>query len=381
MKIVIIGWYGTETLGDRAILLGLIKVFNKTFSDVHISVGSIYPFYTERSIYEDREFISLCSPKSKIDYFDVKEKETLEYKIKRSDLVVMGGGPIMDLNQLGMVRYGFALAKKNNIKTALLGCGIGPLFNSKFQKVALDLLSLSDLIILRDDVSKNNIIDLEINNNFKIDKEIHVTYDPAILPVKVFMDNYKRKEKHSIAINFRDFPSMNYKNVTGEQVDKLLIKILNETSNVYEKIVMFPMHTFSVGGDDRFYLSKLKHIISNDNISIVNKPMSLWDLYELIYNASASIGMRYHSVIFETLLNRNNMIFDYTEPNKGKITGFLNMISGQNFYSSRYINIQTHTDISTLSMEQLLENNLFTYNDSIFDECENIFCGNLKKLF
>lgn len=381
MKIVILGWYGTETLGDRAILLGLMKVFQKSFGKTTISIGSIYPFFTERSIYEDSDFISLCSSNSKVSCFDVTDKETLEAEIKSSELAVMGGGPIMDLHELGILEYSFGIAKKHNTKTALLGCGIGPLFNPKFQKIALHILQMSDLIILRDNVSKKNISELE-KNHFKIEKAIHVTFDPAILPIKVFLENNEKKEKNSsIVVNFREFPHENFKNVNIEQIDNLFIKLINEISKYYDEVIMFPMHTFSVGGDDRCYLSKLKFIASTDNTIVVNKPMSLWELYELIYTASASIGMRYHSVIFETLLNKNNMIFDYTEPKKGKITGFLDMVEGQDFYSTRYINIQSLSDKSAINIKPIIEKRLFSYNESIFDECENIFCDHLKRMF
>ena len=40
-KIVIIGWYGTETIGDRAILAGLLHLFAETYSSLEVSIGSL----------------------------------------------------------------------------------------------------------------------------------------------------------------------------------------------------------------------------------------------------------------------------------------------------------------------------------------------------
>lgn len=381
MKIVILGWYGTETLGDRAILLGLLKIFQESFGKTNISIGSIYPFFTERSLFEDNDFISLCASESEVSFFNVTDKQTLEVAIINSDLAVMGGGPIMDLHELGILEYAFRIAKNYDTKTALLGCGIGPLFNPKFQVMALNILQMSDLIILRDNVSKKYITDLECSH-FKIEKTIHVTFDPAIMPIKVFFDNKKKKDVNSnIVVNFREFPHENFKEGNIQYIDNLFIKLINEISKNYSEVMLFPMHTFSVGGDDRFYLSKLKFISLKDNITVVNKPMSLWELFDLIHSANASIGMRYHSVIFETLLNKNNMIFDYTEPKKGKITGFLEMVQGYNFYSSRYINLQSLTDISVINIKPMIEKKLFSYNETIFNECENTFTYHLKELF
>jgi polysaccharide pyruvyl transferase WcaK-like protein len=382
MKIIVLGWYGTETLGDRAILYGLMEVLEKSFGSVEISIGSMNPFFTERSLYEDKEFIFLCAPISKVSIFDVANKKELDTQVMSLELVIMGGGPIMDLNDLGIIEYGFGVAKRNNIKTALLGCGIGPLFKKKFQKISLKLLKHADLVILRDERAKGNIADLEKINNYKIDKNIYITFDPAILPVRKFLENYgERKTDNIISVNFREFPKGYFKNVDTEEIDRLLINVLRNVSNNYKKIKLFPMHTFSVGGDDRYYLSEMKFMVKKDNLEILNKPMSLWELFELIYNSSACIGMRYHSVVFQSLLNGNNLIFDYTEAQKGKISGFLNIINGEKFYQSRYINIQSLENENTLDTSILSMKNKFTYCEDIFDKCQEIYCSNLKLLF
>ena len=48
VRLAILGWYGTETLGDRAILAGLLSLFADLGEDVEIDLGSIHPFFTER---------------------------------------------------------------------------------------------------------------------------------------------------------------------------------------------------------------------------------------------------------------------------------------------------------------------------------------------
>jgi hypothetical protein len=49
--------------------------------------------------------------------------------------------------------------------------------------------------------------------------------------------------------------------------------------------------------------------------------------------------MRFHSVVFQTLLKGNNYILDYTEPDKGKIFGFINDIDDSNFYYNRMVSL------------------------------------------
>ena len=41
MIITVIGWYGTETIGDRAILAGLISLFNKSYTYFEIKKNDL----------------------------------------------------------------------------------------------------------------------------------------------------------------------------------------------------------------------------------------------------------------------------------------------------------------------------------------------------
>ncbi len=84
MKITIIGWYGTETIGDRAILAGLISFFDKSYVNFEIKLGSLYPFFSERTINEDYSFYKEIIRKDiKIDLFNSKDSKELIRRYKR----------------------------------------------------------------------------------------------------------------------------------------------------------------------------------------------------------------------------------------------------------------------------------------------------------
>lgn len=91
MNIIIVGWYGTETIGDRAILNGIVQVFRCMDRNVRIEIGSLWPFFTERTLLED-----YGNYQKNIRCFDVKDKRKVREKIDLCDYVVFGGGPIMD---------------------------------------------------------------------------------------------------------------------------------------------------------------------------------------------------------------------------------------------------------------------------------------------
>ena len=53
LKATVIGWYGTETIGDRAILSGILRLLSEVASDITIELGALYPILSERTLRDD----------------------------------------------------------------------------------------------------------------------------------------------------------------------------------------------------------------------------------------------------------------------------------------------------------------------------------------
>ncbi|NNC84633.1 MAG: polysaccharide pyruvyl transferase family protein, partial [Bacteroidia bacterium] len=135
MKITIIGWYGTETIGDRAILAGILQSLKNSYSDIEIKLGSLFPFFSERTLSEDAElYTEFTGMNIPIELFNSKKINELDDALKDSDLLIMGGGPLMHIHPLFMVEYAFKKAKKLGKQTVVMGCGVGPLFKKIHQK-------------------------------------------------------------------------------------------------------------------------------------------------------------------------------------------------------------------------------------------------------
>lgn len=113
-KITIIGWYGTETIGDRAILAGVIKVLYSAYQDIEIRLGSIIPFFTERTLEEDEAFFRSCSGHEdlNIKLFNSAKPKELDDSIKWCDSLCIGGGPLEDIPSMFMLEYAIKKARK-----------------------------------------------------------------------------------------------------------------------------------------------------------------------------------------------------------------------------------------------------------------------------
>lgn len=340
MKICIVGWYGTETLGDRAILDGILSMFSIAYKNVSFYMGSLYPFYSQRTMFEENEKFRESSNGASVTIFDVKCGERDNF-VKESDMLIIGGGPLMDLEELYIIDDCFKTAKKHDIPTMVVGCGVGPLRESRYIKLVKSILSKSDKIALRDEVSLRNL-----NELFDVNKEIQCLGDPAIISIM----NYKQKhnphrDQDYIAINFREPPINEYGECNRFGFDKMC-ELVYKCSENFSTVKLVPMHTFFKGGDDREFLTKVyQRLEDNNKTKVCHEPMNLYQLYDIYMNANACIGMRYHSVVMQTILNGNNYIMDYTSPEKGKVSGFIGSLPKNEFYSNRMINLHKNQPI------------------------------------
>lgn len=337
LKTTIIGWYGTETIGDRAILAGVIRLLSKVASDITIELGSLYPILSERTLIEDGRFYEQCAHQSrlKINIFDSQKRCELEHSINHSDITIMGGGPLMDIEQMYMLEYAFSYAKRKKKKTILLGCGYGPLEKTETIECANRILDLVDLSIMRDTNAPHATATNQI--------------DPAAFACMEFRKRHlEAKTGDFYAINIRDIKAAGGHYPTNNDLDKYLIDWIQRfVSEADKPIRLVPMHTFSVGCDDRIILNRIAKAIHSPKVEVLTFPPSLEETMDIYWNASLCIGMRFHAVLLQTFLNGNNIILDYTDPRNGKIIELMRQLDMGDFYRDRYLSVcRVHEDIT-----------------------------------
>ena len=341
MNICVLGWYGSETLGDRAILDGVIRVFSILSDDLIFNIGSLYPVLTNRTIFEDQKMYKRHVQHIELECFDVKNKKQLKQAINNADYVIMGGGPLMDLKEMFIIKYGFRYAQKRKIKTSLVGCGYGPLKQKAYQKCLIDIVGYSDAIIMRSENCKNQLEKL-IAKRYP-NKKIYSSLDPAIISVLDYKTTSLNKSgsgnlvrKSEWIINVRD---MDYVYGKKDFYYPRIRTVVSKIAKSVSRLTLMPMHTFIIGGDDRYIQNRIVHDLNYDNLKAIQKPLSLKEAYDLVSNAEGCIGMRYHSIVFQSFLHGNNYILDYTDFKNGKIKAFLDLVDTNNFYHNRYINM------------------------------------------
>jgi polysaccharide pyruvyl transferase WcaK-like protein len=353
MKLGFVGWYGTKTIGDRAIMAGIFKFLTEKFGTFEAHIGSLEPFFSERTLEHDKEFFEILGIDQPIKLYNAKKPKQLEELIRITDALFMGGGPLMDLASIYIIEYAFKYAKKKKKTTIIYGCGVGPLKNSKFQKSVVNIFKYADYAFLRDVNSLVLIQELTQYNN-QISSKCVVAIDPAVECVLQYQKYYQPQptDDNLIVINLRSFPR-EYPGL-GELVNQSLEDLVHKIATQYpnKKVLLVPMHYFHIGDDDRYVLNHIAQKFSDlTNIEVQNTPLNLVDTLKVFEKAYFTIGMRFHSVVLQTLLNGRNYILDYTSA--GKTLGFIERIKAKDLYKDRMVDLRKPADISDLNFKTL----------------------------
>lgn len=332
MDIAIVGWYGTETLGDIAILDGILEIISRIDPKCIVRLGTLYQFHTRRTFLENQDLIQTSYSQIELSLFNLRDKTEIENNIKNSDYLIMGGGPLMNISEMHIIRYCFEYASQRGAKCIIAGCGIGPI-SEEYIGVLNDIMSKTTAIGLRDAYSVRYAQKMGFSNVEMID-------DPAIDSINRYRLHHIRKGKDYVAINVREVNPKEYGCKKDYSLNNYL-RIVKQVAKLEKEIKLVPMHTFDIGGDDREILVQIANSLKEYPIEVIHKPLSLTETYEIYQNAYACVGMRYHSVVFQTLLNGNNCIINYTDNDCGKIRGFVDRVG---FTPARVWNMDTEID-------------------------------------
>ncbi|MEC0264319.1 polysaccharide pyruvyl transferase family protein [Paenibacillus anseongense] len=316
-KIFIVGWYGTETVGDKAILGGILDHYSEKYGseNLDIYISSLYPFITERTVYELKVRATVVPVYS----------EQFFQRASVVDEVIVGGGPLMELDELALIEWSFNLAKKNEKKTTVFGSGIGPLYSDEKKGAVKEILKLADSIYLRDNKSSNfakeltgrddilNIGDPAIKYIQKLKKAVNISE----VPNKFSCFLRELTSEYFGNLNYEEYIS--FKEKFEEGLARNIIYLSKKTGL---KPHFYAMHNFVIGNDDRdFNYNFVNKYFSNIDVYVEDKLSTVETIVDSMRSSKLNLCMRFHSVVFAETLNSDFFAIDYTSG--GKINSYL----------------------------------------------------------
>lgn len=313
--VLIMGWYGRETTGDKAILASLLN--NVAGDSVRIWKSTYDVDYSRQTLNEIDAPTVRCVPNDIASFLEA---------LDGVDVVVIGGGPLKESGQMREWSMRLAIAKSLGKKIMVYGCGIGPLHSASVRQQVAQILRLADRITLRDKIAVKNAIELGVPAD-----RITLAADPAMglqIPSAKFADrsakpltigvSLRRLTKH-YAPTGRSTEATRQESTFYDAARGTVRRLLQMDGT---RVVLVPM-ALRPEDDDRVPLRQLQAELGHDpRISLIDHYASPAALLEHFKKFDFFVAMRFHSAVFAMLAQVPMVAIDY-DSQGGKITGLM----------------------------------------------------------
>ncbi|HBI02822.1 MAG TPA: polysaccharide pyruvyl transferase CsaB [Paenibacillaceae bacterium] len=287
-RILISGYYGFDNAGDDSVLFGIIGSLKKQIPNVELAVLSNTPEDTQR-------LFGIAS-------FNRWKIGTIIQEIKKSDLLVMGGGSLLqDATSPRSVIYYLSIAMIAKIlkkPVIFYAQGIGPITKIISKKLVQLIVNEIDVITVRDKESKEDLVNLGVKK-----VPIHITADPAVMINPSQIDSTKGKEILHTYHKDSSRPIMvicvrSWKN--HHEFKKSIACLADEYIRKGWDIFFLPMQNPAdlKPSDDIMNLMEEKH-----HHYLVKERLTYLEIMSFISCCDFVLGIRLHSVILAAALN------------------------------------------------------------------------------
>jgi polysaccharide pyruvyl transferase CsaB len=317
-KILISGYYGHGNIGDEAILFSILD----QLKGHDLTVVSLDPEYTKR-----------VQGQKAIDFFNTDE---VEEAVKRSDIVVMGGGGIFQefpdidyyktrISYLFHNPYGKLLAFAivpiisaiYEKPLVFLGQGVGSFFSEDSKSFYRFIFSLPSLITVRDNYSYGWVKQLGRHDG------IHLSADPAFLllaedgeKADSLLKKHTLTEKKFITLSLREWI---YHGLIDDMVREVA-RALNDFLRDKElSVLLIPFQEIEKNAhptqDKKTLLQLMERLEKNiqEKAVLLEDNLRPQELQALMGKGLFGIGMRYHFLIFSVLNSIPSVSLSYDE--------------------------------------------------------------------
>lgn len=324
-RVLICGWYGTETLGDKAILAGIVSSLRAEDAGAMFTIASLEPYVTRNTVAQMPELAGV---------------EVLDFRAaiaRGADfaLVAFGGGPVMGVKALAENIGVFRYAAARNIPRLLLGCGVGPIGRGFYRPYLRELLELASVRIYRDEESRQLATALGVNTGADL-----VAEDPALTWLAAQCRATQRSsadDTRNVVLGLREWPHEQYggspfaderlRQRLDDELGRGLLELLAAAPNV--RLVPLPMSTNAAGGDDRWYYRKLfrESRLPRERIdwSTLERELTPLEALRHFHAGDCVVGMRFHALVFGVASGVPTLAIDYTL-GRGKVAAFANRV-------------------------------------------------------
>lgn len=327
-KVLITGWYGTETQGDKAILGEVLHFIKSAAPDCQIVLSTLHRGISEQT---NKELKHLNG----VQLVNLEDANSPGL-IREMDAVVVGGGPLMESASMKYLGYIFAEAYKQGKDRVIFGCGVGPIHSKEVESVTRYMLSVCQAGFLRDKES------YELAGRLFPYHVLKFACDPAVGFVSRWRRNQGTQDHAGrenliatlLRANTNEFSPESDPAKLQAQNEALAGKAAKTLDLIAAKseagFELLHMNAPWVGGDDRIYNRILAAQLNNKTAyHLVRDYLTLEEHMERLAACKAGFAMRYHGHIFCLAMGIPFVSLDYTGKT-GKVSSLVNRIGYSN---------------------------------------------------
>lgn len=305
-KLLISGYYGFNNIGDESILRAVVDNLKEKLDQIEITVLSQDPVSTK-----EKYGVNAVNRRSIVEIIKA---------IKKCDILISGGGSLLqDVTSKRTIFYYLFIMWAARIlgkKVLIYSQGIGPINSNFNRKITYKTLNRTDGIVVRDDASKELLVEIGI----AADKVV-VTADPVLrikpAPLetgKIILEKegfIKNPQKITVGFAIRE------RKTDSKFVEQLCIAMNRLIQEYQVEIVLIPFHY----SEDMGVITEIEKRLEN-KVSVIRHKYLTNEMLSIIGNMDFLVGVRLHALIHAAIMEVPMVAISY-DP---KINSFMHSI-------------------------------------------------------
>ncbi|MCE9591938.1 MAG: polysaccharide pyruvyl transferase family protein [Planctomycetes bacterium] len=320
--VLVTGWYGTETAGDKAILGEVLHFIRSQSPECRVTLSTINRKISGQTAREMDELRGVGETVLSHAYDPAS--------IESVDAVIIGGGPLEEIGQTEHLWRIFKEANRQNKARVIFGCGVGPFHTDRVRSMVASILRLTTAGFLRD------VESYDLARRLTDDEVIlPVGCDPAMAYLKRWADSHGLGRADSASVLLATLLRANTREYVSQTTDPALASMNDRSARSFAAVLdritartpvnidMLPMHAVWVGGDDRLFNRAVRDAMTLPAAAAVERGyLNLHQVLRRLARADVSLAMRYHGHLFSMALGVPFLSIDYTGRN-GKVAALV----------------------------------------------------------
>lgn len=346
-RVLLIGAYGGEHIGDAAILGGVLFRINRRYGTTEAILMSQRPAHT-------RHLIPMLDTPFRIDV-EAYEPATIRDRLPLVDAVVFAGGPLIDLpRQLVRHLYTVSLARRAGKPFIMEGIGPGPFPRRPSEWTARRLVRMAERIALRTatdapprlltglkpepgrdpafdylETRGTELTRLRDQDRRWIERLLRDTSGRVLVGLNV------RPIRHLFTAGVPATQRAAYTRFVEARFEERLaggMRLFHQASPVPPCFVFFPMNAIQFGMSDLRSAYRLQRLLRADvDFRVWEADASLDGVVALLRRLDIVISMRFHATIFALAQQRRVIGIDYRVGARDKVAALLDDVGqGEN---------------------------------------------------